>query len=135
MVKAAAFDCARRGVAGRVHFVGRQPDPRPYLVAGDVFALPSAYEAYPLVVLEALACGLPVVATPVGSVPDLIGDGNGRVVSRNVPAIREALAELADADRAAAAAQARETALDHSWPRVADEYLRLVEEILTGRSR
>lgn len=135
MVEAAASDCARRGVADRVHFVGRQPDPRPYLVAGDVFALPSAYEAYPLVVLEALACGLPVVATPVGSVPDLIDDDNGRVVARTVPAIRDALADLADADRVASAARARETALAHSWPRVTDEYLRLVDEIRAGRSR
>ena len=135
MIEAAASRCTTLGIGRRVHFVGRQDDPRPYLVAGDVFALPSAYEAYPLVVLEALACALPVVATPVGSVPDLIDGRNGRVVERSAPAIRAALEDLGAADLGASGAAARETALAHSWPRVADEYVRLFEGILRERGR
>ena len=68
-------------LAHRLVFVGAHSDPRPWLHAADVLAMPSAYESYGLVVLEALACGVPVVATPTGCVPDVVTDGvNGAVV-------------------------------------------------------
>ena len=75
------------GVGDRVRLVGRLPDPAAAFQAADVFALPSAYESFGLVVLEALAYGVPVIATPVGVVPDVIDHGlNGYVVrdSRDV---------------------------------------------------
>ena len=56
----------------------------PFFAAADMFVLPSAYEANALVVLEALACGLPVVATRVGFAPEIIVDGdNGYLVDRD----------------------------------------------------
>ena len=68
-------------LGARLPFAGAHPDPRPWLHAADVLAMPSAYESYGLVVLEALACGVPVVATPTGCVPDVITEGvNGSVV-------------------------------------------------------
>lgn len=63
------------GVAGRVHFAGRQPDPERFLHAMDVFALTSRSEGMPLAVLEAWAAGLPVVASNVGGLPALVSDG------------------------------------------------------------
>jgi UDP-glucose:(heptosyl)LPS alpha-1,3-glucosyltransferase len=73
---------ATSGCVDRVHFAGRLADPTPAFHAADVFALPSAYESFGLVVLEALAFGLPVVVTDVGVVPEVVDDGvNGFVVT------------------------------------------------------
>ena len=66
MIRRASAQARRAGVADRVAFAGERPDPVPLLRASDVLVLPSAYEANALVVLEALACGLPVVSTRVG---------------------------------------------------------------------
>jgi len=53
----------RAGVSGRVVFAGPQQDPRPYLGAADAFVLPTLYDPLSNAVLEALACGLPVVTS------------------------------------------------------------------------
>ncbi len=53
----------RAGVGGRVIFAGPQRDPRPFLGAADVFVLPTVYDPLGNAVLEALACGLPVVTS------------------------------------------------------------------------
>jgi UDP-glucose:(heptosyl)LPS alpha-1,3-glucosyltransferase len=53
----------RAGVADRVVFAGQQADPRPYLGAADAFVLPTLYDPLSNAVLEALACGLPVVTS------------------------------------------------------------------------
>jgi glycosyltransferase involved in cell wall biosynthesis len=89
------------GIGDKVRFVGERSDIPRLLAAMRVFVMPSTYEAGPLTVLEALAMGRPVVATPVGIVPEVIGsDGCG---GRMVPVgQREALARatmelLADA--------------------------------------
>lgn len=52
------------GIAERVRFVGFQPNPYPYIARADALILSSQYEGFPNVVLEALACGTPVIATP-----------------------------------------------------------------------
>jgi glycosyltransferase involved in cell wall biosynthesis len=67
-----------------------------YMVAADVFALPSVSEGLGLVILEAMASGIPVVASRVGGVPDIIRDGiNGLLVeARDVNALSEALVLL-----------------------------------------
>src|SRR2546423_4906186 len=53
-------------VEAHVNFAGPQADPRPYLLDADVFVLPSRQEGFSNALLEAMACGLPVVATDVG---------------------------------------------------------------------
>ena len=63
------------GVAPWVRFAGYQARPECYLAAMDVFALTSQSEGMPLAVLEAWAAGVPVVASRVGGVPELIEDG------------------------------------------------------------
>ena len=87
----------RRGVGERVHLLGVQTDVAGMLSACDVFALCSHWEGNPLAVMEAMAAGLPVVATAVGSVPELVADGEtGLLVAPgDVHAFGSALATLA----------------------------------------
>jgi glycosyltransferase involved in cell wall biosynthesis len=65
----------RVGVADRVVWTGWSEDPRSYLASFDVFALPSRFEGFPLVALEALLARAAVVATDVGSVAEAVRDG------------------------------------------------------------
>lgn len=70
-------------LASQVRFVGMKEDVRPYLWSADVFALPSFYEVFPLVVLEAAAAGLPILATQLNGVEEFLVDGqNGFQVDR-----------------------------------------------------
>jgi glycosyltransferase involved in cell wall biosynthesis len=65
---------ARLGIAERVWFAGVRDDVERLLRACDIFVLPSRTEAFPNVVLEAMATGLPVVTTDVGSVREMVED-------------------------------------------------------------
>lgn len=75
------------GVGEKVEFLGFVPDnDLPVLYSSaDVFVFPSRYEGFGLVFLEAMACGTPVVGTPVGGVPDVVEDGEtGFVVDHDI---------------------------------------------------
>lgn len=84
------------GIAGAVVFAGEVPDVVPWLAAFDVFALPSLWEGMPLALGEAMAAGLPVVATAVSGTPEMVKDGeNGLLVPPRDPvALAEALRRL-----------------------------------------
>lgn len=74
-----------------VHFAGYQPNVQEWLKAADINVLPSFYEGLPLTVLEAMASGLPSVASQVGGIPEAIEDGvSGLLVPPGSP---EKLAE------------------------------------------
>ncbi|WP_400997692.1 glycosyltransferase family 4 protein [Agromyces sp. GXQ0307] len=133
MIKKAGAQARRAGVADRVVFAGERSDPVPLLRASDVLVLPSAYEANALVVLEALACGVPVVSTRVGFAPDIVVDGeNGFLIERDAAPLGARLAELDALDaiaREAWRSRARLTAEQHSWREVAARYLELARSI------
>lgn len=74
MAAAARHRAAELGLADRVRFLGRLADVRPLLGRADVFALASKWEGMPNCVLEAMASGLPVVATAVGGCRELVED-------------------------------------------------------------
>ena len=63
------------GVADRVQFLGRIENVAPLLSSADLFLLPSANESFGLSALEALACGVPVVASDAGGIPEVIREG------------------------------------------------------------
>ena len=85
------------GLAGAVHLLGVRRDLPDLYAAMDVFALPSAEEAAPTVLLEAMACGRAVVATRVGGAVDMVEHGQcGMLIDPAVPDdLTTALAELA----------------------------------------
>ncbi|GAB3543854.1 glycosyltransferase involved in cell wall biosynthesis [Actinopolyspora lacussalsi] len=71
---------ARERLGDRFVFAGHRSDVAELLPAFDVFVLPSRYEGLPLAVIEAMLCGLPVVATAVNAVPDLVVTGHNGVL-------------------------------------------------------
>jgi len=86
----------RLGVSERVHFLGNRSDVCRLLQAMDVFVLASIWEGMPNAALEAMAVGLPVVATAVGGTPEAVADGEtGLLVpSRDPDALAQAIARL-----------------------------------------
>ena len=85
---------SRRGLSHRLLLAGERRDVPDLLPAFDVFAMSSRYEGLPCVVVEAMRCGLPVVATAVNSVPDLVVPGASGVLVP--PAQPAALAAAVD---------------------------------------
>jgi glycosyltransferase involved in cell wall biosynthesis len=73
--EALARQIERLGLQGRVRLLGHCEQAAPFLAALDVLALPSFHEGFPNAVLEAMAAGLPVVASAVGGVPEQVLDG------------------------------------------------------------
>jgi len=89
---------AAAGVGGRVHLLGERGDIPALLRAFDLFCLPSLAEGISNTLLEAMATGLPVVATAVGGNPELVVDGEtGRLVpaAADVDGVAAALGQLA----------------------------------------
>jgi glycosyltransferase involved in cell wall biosynthesis len=80
-----------------VRFLGTVAEPWPLLAAADLFVLPSLWEGMPNALLEAMAAGLPSVATAVGAVPEMVADGREAltVPPADPGALARALAELA----------------------------------------
>jgi UDP-glucose:(heptosyl)LPS alpha-1,3-glucosyltransferase len=120
----------------RVRWLGVTSDVQLVYQMADAFLLPSSYETFSLVTFEAAASGLPLLATPVSGVRELIDDGeNGFLISREPEQIAERLNVLA-ADplrRRRLAGAARESALVFGWERMVDRhhelYLRLAGEV------
>jgi glycosyltransferase involved in cell wall biosynthesis len=103
---------AERGVSARIRFLGHRRDVPALLAIADLFVLPSLYEGFPLSVLEAMAAGVPVVATAVGGTDELVSSETGFPVAPADPraladGVRALLADRDDAARRAATARER----------------------------
>jgi glycosyltransferase involved in cell wall biosynthesis len=121
-----------QGLGGRLHFAGGRPDTAGYYASADAFLLPTSYEAFPLVALEAAAAGLPLLAGRVSGVEELIEDGeNGWFVKRDGADIATRLDALReDRDlRLAMGAAAREAGAAYTWDRVVGAYVKLYETL------
>src|SRR5208283_5983960 len=87
---------AELGVDQKVRFLGSQGDPRWFLWAADVFAMPSLREGLGISALEAIACGVPVVLTSRGGLRDIAAETQWAIsIATDAKAIREGVAEIA----------------------------------------
>lgn len=126
-----------RGLTNRVRFVGFRPRPWRWLAAADVFVLPSSVEGLPNALLEAMACGLPCVATALGGAREVLGERGLLVPVGDEAALVASLSELtADPARreALGRAAAERIARDFSLRAVAPRYLDLYRRLLARSS-
>ena len=106
---------AEAGVSDRLRFLGARADALSFVAAADVYAHPSTDEGLPVAVLEAMALGLPIVATAVGGIPTIVRDGEtGLLVAPGDPdalatGIHRLLEDRGFALRLGTAARARAT--------------------------
>jgi glycosyltransferase involved in cell wall biosynthesis len=116
---------AELGVAADVRFPGSVPDALPYMARAAVFVLSSRYEGFGNVLVEALACGTPVVSTDCPSGPAEILDGGRYGVLVPVGDIERMAAAIGDAlDRSPAKEQLRARARSFARDVAAERYLR-----------
>jgi glycosyltransferase involved in cell wall biosynthesis len=118
------------GLADRVHFVGFQRDMPALMRSVDMFILPSRYEPFGLVVLEAMASGLPVLTSRAAGVSGLIPKDAGCVVddAEDAGAMASWMEALADNSgaRQSMGRSARALAQAHSWSAMATQYVTLL---------
>lgn len=98
----AAHRLARElGVQDRIHFIGVQEDITPIMSIADVFLLPSSYESFGLVALEAMACEVPVVCSKIGGLPEVVTEGASGFLRPvgDIVAMAEAVLEALDPQR------------------------------------
>jgi glycosyltransferase involved in cell wall biosynthesis len=114
----------------QVTLAGAQPpaEVARWMAASDLVTLPSYSEGHPNVLVEALACGRPVVATPVGGIPEVVDAESGILVpARDAQALAVGLAQALDR-RWDEAALARKFSRD--WRQVAEDTLQACEQAL-----
>ncbi len=120
------------GLSDRVHFLGFRRDIAEIMRGVDLFVVPSRYDTFGLVVLEAMASGLPVITTKAMGVAALVTPESGIVLSdtEDVDALTDAIAQItANPGLGKAMGQAgMAIAKNHSWNSTASKYLDLFEQ-------
>ena len=120
----------RLGVSSRLHLAAETRYPERYYAAADAFVLPSAYESFSLAAFEAAAAGLPVIATNVGAVGEIVDGGGGVIVERTPESLASALKalEAEPESRAAMSARGRACVRRFDWDAVVEEYVDVYQE-------
>jgi len=123
----------RLGLDGRVVFTGqvREQDKAPLFSAATVFVFPSLYEGFGIPVLEAMACGTPVVTSDSSALPEVVGDAGLLVDPYDTDAISDGVRALLEDQvrREDLARRGLERARLFTWQQVAEQTLRVYREI------
>lgn len=115
-----------KGLESAVKFEGVCPNISKILINGDIFVLPSEYEGMPMSLIEAMAAGLPCIASEVGGIPDMIENGyNGILINSNIDNLVNAVIDLLrnKDKRKQLGMNARKDAKKYSAHNMMDEYL------------
>ena len=130
---------AQLGLSQRVHFLGLQRGISELLRSVDVFVFPSRYEPFGLVVLEAMAAGLPVITATTTGAAEVVTPDSGIVLSdsEDTQALAQALLRLTRDPvlRYHMGHAARTVAQQHSWTAMANSYINLFEEIANRKAQ
>ena len=122
---------AESNLGASVKFLGMQSNVYGFLHDADIFALPSNYEGFPMTLIEAMGTGLPIVATAVGGVPDMLTHGEqALLVENDIKKISEAFSVYYDAEevRKACGCEAKKRSLKFSAGEMAKKYLKIYME-------
>lgn len=109
-----------------------------YYKAADVFSLPSTMgpECFPIAILEAMACGIPIVASKIGGIPDIVKDGkDGLLVPpKNQKALTDSIIYLLENEDIIRkmGKNGRGKVEDYSWERIAEETEKVYTEVING---
>jgi glycosyltransferase involved in cell wall biosynthesis len=123
-------------MSDRVHFLGYRTDVPDLMRAADLFVFPSRYEACSLVLLEAMASGLPIITTQTAGGAELVKDSFGKTLPdpNDECALAEALASVTGNSSLLEqmAYEARSAAQEHTWQRMSEQYLDLFEKSVSN---
>lgn len=129
---------ARYSLPG-IHFLGfvADEDLQQHYLTRDIFILPTLFEGMPTVIIEAMACGMPIIVTDTGATTDLVDHTNGLIIEKgSVPAIMTAITQWISKDpetiRACSAASLRKFNARFSWEKVAIGHQRVFREVLAN---
>jgi N-acetyl-alpha-D-glucosaminyl L-malate synthase BshA len=135
---AVVYRAEQKGVTDQTVFVGKQANISDYLGVSDIFLLPSELESFGLAALEAQACELPVIATRIGGIPEVVSDGESGFLS-DVGDVAKMAADtlilIRDAEmRHTFGKRGRELAVErYSTEQIIPQYIAFYEKVLNGR--
>lgn len=122
------------GIAERVHFMGRVDSVEPWYDSAVVFVYPSEQEGFGLPILEAMACGTPVIASNRASIPEVVGDAGITVNPDNIDELAEAILKvISNQDlREELIKKGYQRVKEFSWEKTARQTLEVFEEVWNG---
>ena len=123
------------GVLDRVHLAGEIEDMASFYRELDVFVMPSRFEGFGLVLVEALASGVPSISSPVGAAAEVLTSGGGLLVPPGAPdELAEAIIQMASPfERALHSASAQRTANRYSVEAMIERYFSIYSVVLASR--